>query len=112
SDDRDCNSTAAEFFTRFGVQRSWLRTQGIVGEMGWQFFDANGAALQGEEYCVGLTISDYRSIARDRDRDVVLVGGHKKTPAIRAALKGNLVSILITDQQTAEDLIHEPAKEF
>jgi len=103
--DQEGGSTAVEFFGRLGIARTWLSVEGVVGDIGYSFFDKNGCSSPEWDFCLGLTAGDYKQIAADRERDVVLVAGHSKTPAIRAALRGQLASVLITDQRCAEELL-------
>jgi deoxyribonucleoside regulator len=39
------------------------------------------------------------------DRSVGLAGGERKIEAIRGALRGNLINVIITDYYTAKQLI-------
>ena len=81
-----------------------LRARGAVGDICLRFFDADRQA--------GLDAAR-RSRHQHRaasscgacDRVVGIAGGHRKTAAIRGALRGGLVNVLITDRGTAERLV-------
>jgi DNA-binding transcriptional regulator LsrR (DeoR family) len=78
-----------------------LRAMGARAEVLGQFFDANGAILS--------TPFDGRVMAPDletlRGREVVAIaGGPDKAPALDAALKGGIITGLITDEATARGL--------
>lgn len=77
---------------------------GAVGEIcGW-IFDATGALL-------GAGANARTASARLPDRQrctvIALAKGHRKRPAIAAALRGGLINGLITDEATAEALLAE-----
>ncbi|MPW25342.1 helix-turn-helix domain-containing protein [Alkalibaculum sp. M08DMB] len=76
---------------------------GGVGNIGLRFFDKNGNFLDSKinEKVMGIDIDTIKKIP-----DVICVAGHKrKVPAIVAALKGGLMTTLITDNITAKDIV-------
>jgi DNA-binding transcriptional regulator LsrR (DeoR family) len=79
-----------------------LRDAGAVGDMCLRFFDADGRAVE---------LYDDRVVGIDRDtllrvpRRVGVAGGTRKVNAIRAAVKGGWVNVLVTDLATAEALL-------
>lgn len=80
-----------------------LQKAGAVGEITSWAFDADGNVLE------GLT-NDRVASAELRiapDKPVIAIAiGKTKAPAIKAALKGQLVSALMTDEATAELLLN------
>lgn len=80
-----------------------LSRRGAVGDICLRFFDAHGAAV--------TTPLNDRVISMDLDtlrrvpRVVGIAGGRRKTAAIRGALAGRWINVLITDRGTAERLL-------
>jgi DNA-binding transcriptional regulator LsrR (DeoR family) len=80
------------------------QSAGATGEIcGW-IFDREGQLLAGgaNERTASVPIPN-----RDRTTVIALAKGHRKLPAISAALRGRLVNGLITDEATAEALLAE-----
>jgi DNA-binding transcriptional regulator LsrR (DeoR family) len=79
-----------------------LVAAGAVGDIALRFFDANGAPVRSslDERILGITTEQLQKAPRV----VAVAGGPEKTDALRAALKSEIIDVLITDQQTAEDL--------
>jgi DNA-binding transcriptional regulator LsrR (DeoR family) len=73
-----------------------------VGDIALRFFDANGAPVRSslDERILGITTEQLQKAPRV----VAVAGGPEKTDALRAALKSEIIDVLITDQQTAEEL--------
>jgi DNA-binding transcriptional regulator LsrR (DeoR family) len=82
-----------------------LRQRGAVGDVLCQYIDAQGNALPGpvDGRVVSLTLDDLRQIPWS-----VGVGGIDKFEVIRAALRGSIFNVLITDVSTARLLIDSP----
>jgi DNA-binding transcriptional regulator LsrR (DeoR family) len=80
-----------------------LRARGAVGDICLRFFDASGAPVSTplDERVIGIDRAELRRV----DRVVGIAGGLRKTAAIRGALRGGLVNVLITDRGTAERLL-------
>ena len=80
-----------------------LRTSGAVGDVCLRFFDANGdlvdSPLNGR--VLGISVDELRAVPRK----VAIAGGPRKHQAIRAALEGGWIDVLITDVATAEYLV-------
>lgn len=82
-----------------------LQAAGAVGEItGWAF-DRNGSLIRGlindRVATAPLTKADGRLVAG-------IAAGEAKVPAIRAALRGRLISAVVTDEATAERLLRRP----
>jgi DNA-binding transcriptional regulator LsrR (DeoR family) len=75
---------------------------GAVGDMGLRFFDRTGAKVRSscDERIIGIDLPQLRTIPRV----VAVAGGPRKVEAIRAAMLGRWVSILVTDDRTASAL--------
>lgn len=84
-----------------------LRELGAVGDICLRHFDAEGALVPSsfDERVVGISPARLRAI----DRRVAVAGGERKFSAIRAALLGGWVNVLITDVGVAERLVADRA---
>ena len=80
-----------------------LLKQGAVGDINLRYFDEHGQALASEldSRVIGLTLEEIKRIGHV----VGIAGGVAKFKAIRAALEGKLIDVLITDDVTAERLL-------
>lgn len=83
-----------------------LHTAGAVGDVCIRFFDEHGAHLRTalDERVLGISADTLRRVPRR----VGVAGGTRKHTAIKAALLGGWINVLITDLQTAAWLA-EPA---
>ena len=82
-----------------------LRAAGAVGDVCIRFFDSDGRHIDSEldDRVLGIGVDTLRSIPRR----VAVAGGGRKSTAIRAALQGGWVNVLITDLQVARGLIDQ-----
>jgi DNA-binding transcriptional regulator LsrR (DeoR family) len=80
-----------------------LRQHGAVGDICLRFFDQAGQAVVTplNERVIGMGLEQLKEI----DRCVGIAGGRRKHHAIRGALAGGWINVLITDRFTAETLI-------
>ena len=80
-----------------------LGARGAVGDICLRFFDAQGQRVesQHDERIIGATLEQLRGV----DRCVGIAGGERKYAAIRAALVGHNINVIITDRRTAERLV-------
>lgn len=76
---------------------------GGVGDICLRFFDAAGRPVAGplDRRVVGIDLAELRRVPRT----VAVAGGRRKHAAIEAALRGGLVTHLVTDRATARALI-------
>ena len=83
-----------------------LKERGAVGDVCLRFFDANGEAVESslDERVIGMTLQQLKNVRRT----VGIAGGARKFNAIRGAILGGWINVLITDQQTAERLVDLP----
>jgi len=86
-----------------------LRSRGAVGDICLHFFDAAGkpVATPLGDRVISMDLQQLRRVKRV----VGIAGGPRKTAAIRGALRGRLVNVLITDCGTAERLLQPAAAE-
>ncbi len=80
-----------------------LRAAGAVGDICLRFFDASGipVATLLDERVIGMKLDQLRHVKRS----VGIAGGKQKLNAIRGALQGHLINVLITDSFTAQHLL-------
>ena len=80
-----------------------LMAQGMVGDIGGRFFDRTGSEIEHElnRRVIGLSLEEFRKIPVR----LVAAGGPSKAEALTAALRGGLITVLVTDVTTANTLI-------
>ena len=83
-----------------------LLAEGMVGDIGGRFFDRNGVQIRHDVNgrVIALDLDDFVKVPVR----VVAAAGPSKVEAIAAALRGGLVTVLVTDVGTAQALIEEP----
>lgn len=83
-------------------ERKELAKLGAVGDVCMRFFDANGKSLKTnlDKRIIGITADQLKRIPRR----IAVAGGTRKHSAIKAALEGGWVNVLITDYKTAKKL--------
>ena len=76
-----------------------LAKAGAVGDVCLRFFDAAGNLIEGElnERILGIAPGQLLAV----DRRIGVAGGARKFEAIRAAVTGGWINVLITDAETA-----------
>jgi DNA-binding transcriptional regulator LsrR (DeoR family) len=82
-----------------------LRKAEAVGDIALRYLDSNGSPLELEinERLVGLSIQQIMDIPRV----IGIAGGTLKSDIIRAALRGKILDVLVTDVDTAQQLLAE-----
>ena len=80
-----------------------LRAHGAVGDVALRYFDAQGRGVASDmdDRIIGISLEQLRN----GPKVVAASGGPDKVPAIRAALAGRLVDVLVTDSVTADRLL-------
>lgn len=83
-----------------------LRALGAVGDVSMHFFDDRGRSVTSDldERILGISADAMRAIPRR----VGVAGGTRKYTAVRAALRGGWINVLVTDLDTASRLLAEP----
>ena len=76
-----------------------LREKGIIGEIGWNFYNVNGKFIETgfENKIVNLSVSEIRKMKKK----VTIAFGKEKIEVLKAFLKTGITNILITDSLTA-----------
>jgi DNA-binding transcriptional regulator LsrR (DeoR family) len=84
-----------------------LSEKGAVGDICLRFFDRSGRQVVTElnDRVISMDLDQLRSVRRV----VGVAGGRRKLAAIRGALAGKLVTVLITDLVCAQQLVTETA---
>lgn len=80
-----------------------LRRLGAVGDVCLRYFDADGSPIQSvfNDRVIGMDLEQLKKIKRC----VGVAGGKRKIAAIRGAIRGKYINVLITDVNTAHALI-------
>jgi deoxyribonucleoside regulator len=91
----------AGYVTEQDVER--LRQSGAVGDVCAQHFNENGEWLNIDtnRRVIGIRLDTIRKV----DTVIGVAGGPEKTRAILAALRGQYVNVLVTDDQTARAIL-------
>ncbi|MHC1783246.1 MAG: sugar-binding transcriptional regulator [Anaerolineaceae bacterium] len=94
-------------FTKGGIMKRQdleeLRQKGSIGDVCARFFDINGNEILSafEDRTVGITLENLRSNALT----ICVAGGADKVFPLIGALHGNLIKVLVTDEQTANAIL-------
>jgi DNA-binding transcriptional regulator LsrR (DeoR family) len=80
-----------------------LKQHGAVGDICLNFFDIHGQPVNTmlEKRVIGMNLAQLSKVKRC----VGIAGGQRKHAAIRGALEGGYINVLITDQATAQSLV-------
>ena len=76
---------------------------GMVGDVGARFFDLDGMPLNHNisRRVIGLSLDQFKKIPNR----VVAAGGPTKAESLQAALRGGIITVLVTDASTARSLL-------
>ena len=102
---KETRPAAVNLLRDLGITDEDLQSAGAIADLGYNFFDQNGKGRPEWEYFLALGVEHLHSMVLNPKKHVVAVAGRHKTAAIRAALRGGLVSVLVTDEITARELI-------
>jgi DNA-binding transcriptional regulator LsrR (DeoR family) len=96
----------------YGVSVRRLRQLGVVGEINYQPFDDDGRIVDRPELralmrrILSVDGARLQALSRRDDRHVVAVaGGRAKAAAVRGALRGRFMNVLVTDEDCASTLL-------
>ena len=96
----------------YGVSVKRLRQLGVVGEINYQPFDAEGTVVDRPELralsrrLLSVEGDRLQALSRGDDRYVIAVsGGKAKVDALRGALAGRFLNVLVTDEDAAIALL-------
>ncbi len=114
------NKTVETFLRNANVTKEDLKEMGVIGEMNYHFYNKNGEFLilnnlkekqqiSLKNYYDQFTAlkAEYIKEASNRrgTKLIAIASGKNKINAILSAIKGNLISTLITDFETANQLL-------
>jgi len=82
-----------------------LKALGAVGDIALRYFDVDGQPIKHEinDRIIGLDLDQIRGIPRV----IGVAGGEEKFEVIRAALRGEFINVLVTDDRIAARLLEE-----
>lgn len=85
-----------------------LREKNAVGDVFGHFFDVHGAICDTEleNRLIGMSVSQLKKVRFS----IGVAGGLHKSLAVLGALRGKLINILVTDLQTARDILEKDAQ--
>ncbi len=114
--DEDYGSAHVERLTMTGLLRPFgldpeiLADQGAIGDFSYNVFDADGKGRPDWQFFLTAGANShhegldfYKNLVKRKQR-VIAIAGERKIDALRAALKGKLFNVLITDYDTAFQL--------
>src|SRR5512143_1793279 len=83
-----------------------LREHGAVGDLCLRFYDAQGQPVANplDRRVISMTLEQLKHVKRS----VGVAGGARKYEAVRGAIVGGWINVLVTDRGTAEKLLREP----
>jgi len=100
----------------YGVSIKRLRQLGVVGEINYQPFDREGRIVDRPEMralirrILSVGGDRLQALSRRTDRYVVAIaGGRPKLEAVRGALAGRFMNVLVTDEDVATLLLRKAA---
>lgn len=84
-----------------------LLNAGAIGDALGHYFDADGNHVRfaTDDAHIGLTLDELRKLSTS----VLVAGGQDKVPVIKASIKGGYFNVLITDADTARQLLESLA---
>jgi deoxyribonucleoside regulator len=82
-----------------------LSREGVVGDLNYSFFDAGGATAATWNIFPALGVEAVSAMV-EANKTVVVAVGNYKLAALRAALAGRLLNVLITDERAAQALLN------
>ena len=85
------------------AEQEYLQSHGAVGDILLRFFDIEGRLVESSfnNRVISMNLMQLRRV----ERSIGVAGGERKYAAIRGALQGKWVNVLITDRCTAEHLL-------
>ncbi|HSF06478.1 MAG TPA: sugar-binding domain-containing protein [Methylomirabilota bacterium] len=96
----------------YGVSVRRLRDLGVVGEINYQPFDSEGRIVDRPELralmrrVLSVTGDRLQDLSRRDDRSVIAVaGGRGKIEAVRGALRGRFMNVLVTDEDVSQAVL-------
>jgi DNA-binding transcriptional regulator LsrR (DeoR family) len=84
-----------------------LRKMGVVGDIGFRFFDGDGKQINDSlnSRVIGITLEELKKI----NKVIAVVEGDHKAESVLGALRGQFIDVLIIDEQTAGAILKSVA---
>ncbi len=82
-----------------------LARERVVGDINYSFFDEEGGTSPAWNVFPSLGVDELKKMVKVKKRIVVVVGRYK-LPALKAALRGRLFNVLVTDEIAAKELLN------
>jgi hypothetical protein len=107
--------TMASVLNQYGIDMNLLRSEDATaaGDFCYAIYDHDGVGHDEWEFLLTAgyphSVAFLKNMATSPENKVIGVGGFDRLPAIKAALKGKLFNVLITDKKTGEALLADPA---
>ena len=85
------------------AEQDYLQSHGAVGDILLRFYDIEGRLVESSfnNRVISMNLMQLRQV----ERSIGVAGGERKYSAIRGALHGRWINVLITDRGTAEHLL-------
>lgn len=85
------------------AERAQLRELGAVGDISFRYYDADGRVVSSslDQRVMGISAEQFFTIPRR----IAVSGGDEKLDAVRGALRGGWINVLITDRTLAQQLV-------
>lgn len=83
-----------------------LQREGVVGDLNYSFFNAAGITTPPWNIFPALGVEAIQEMIKAQ-KTVVIAAGRYKLAALKAALQGRLLNVLITDEEAASILLEE-----
>ncbi len=81
-----------------------LRKEGAIGDINYSFFAEDGTTMPEWNIFPALGVTQVQAMVKSQ-KTVVVAAGRYKSAALRAALRGHLFNVLITDELAAKELL-------
>jgi DNA-binding transcriptional regulator LsrR (DeoR family) len=87
------------------LTKAALLKEGAIGDINYSFFDESGETTPEWNIFPALGRDRVKEMVKANKR-VVITTGRYKLPSLKAALKGRLFNVLITDEMAARELLN------
>jgi deoxyribonucleoside regulator len=102
--------TTLEKLHEIGFPLAELKRQGVVGEVSYDFYNADGNVVDHFCFAISLGVEHLKAMVRD-NKTVVVIAGKYKEPGLEAILRGEIGNVIITSENTARTIIERKTEE-
>jgi DNA-binding transcriptional regulator LsrR (DeoR family) len=96
-------ATAIDLLSDVGIKEADLR--GAIGDLNYSFIDEQGQTRDHWRLFLSIQADQLHRMARNPAKHVVIIAGQHKRRILQAALRSQLLNVLITDEVTADWLL-------